>query len=213
MCRYRSEGAFLIKPSLRNYCFALLCLGGPLLGPPGLMAQKYQVDDPIPPGAKGMIEPIHGKVVDIQGLSQGVGGKAQDLNAALHDLGARTTDMEIRIELSSDVLFDFDKADLLLRAIPELEKVATILKSYPKTSCTIEGYTDRKGSDPYNQKLSERRADSVKAWLLSQGATNPMTTRGWGAAKPVAPNTLPDGRDNPEGRQKNRRVEIVVKKG
>jgi outer membrane protein OmpA-like peptidoglycan-associated protein len=177
------------------------------------MAQKYQVNDPVPAGAKGTIEPIQGKVVDIQGLSQGVAGKTQDLNAALRDLGARTTEMEIRIELSSDVLFDFDKADLLPKAIPELEKVATILRSYPNASCTIEGYTDRKGSDPYNQKLSERRADSVKNWLLSKGASNPMTTRGWGAAKPVAPNTFPDGRDNPEGRQKNRRVEIIVKKG
>jgi outer membrane protein OmpA-like peptidoglycan-associated protein len=212
MFRYRSEGDFLIKASPLSYCFALLCLGGLLLGPPGLMAQKYQVDGPIPPGATGTIEPIQGKVVGIQGLSQGVTGKAQDLNAALRDLGAKTTDMEIRIELSSDVLFDFDKADLLPKAIPEMEKVATILKSYPQASCTIEGYTDRKGSDPYNQKLSERRADSVKNWLLSKGATNPMTALGWGAAKPVAPNTLPDGRDNPDGRQKNRRVEIVVKK-
>jgi outer membrane protein OmpA-like peptidoglycan-associated protein len=177
------------------------------------MAQKYQPDDPLPPGAKGKVLPLQGKVLEIKGLSLDVAGKEQDLNAALRDLGARTTDMEIRIELSSDVLFDFDKADLLPKAIPELEKVATILKSYPKASCTIEGYTDRKGSDPYNQNLSERRADSVKNWLLAKGATNPMTTRGWGAAKPVAPNTLPDARDNPDGRQKNRRVEIVVKKG
>jgi outer membrane protein OmpA-like peptidoglycan-associated protein len=176
------------------------------------MAQKYQVDDPIPPGAKGAIEPIQGKVVDIKGLGLGVGGKVQDLNAALRDLGAKTTDMEIRIELSSDVLFDFDKADLLPKALPELTKVATVLKAYPKASCTIEGFTDRKGSDPYNQKLSERRAESVKNWLLTQGISNPMATRGWGAQKPVAPNTLPDGRDNPDGRQKNRRVEIVVKK-
>jgi len=176
------------------------------------MAQKYQPDDPLPPGAKGTVEPIQGKVVDIQGLSLGVAGKAQDLNKALRDLGAKATDFEIRIELSSDVLFDFDKAVMLPKAISELEKVATVLKSYPKASCTIEGHTDRKGSDPYNQKLSERRADAVKNWLLARGASNPMTTRGWGATKPVAPNTLPDGRDNPDGRQKNRRVEIVVQK-
>jgi len=177
------------------------------------MAQKYQADDPIPSGAKGRVEPISGKVVGIQGLSLGVAGKAQDLNAALRDLGAKSTEMEIRIELSSDVLFDFDKADLLPKALPELEKVATVLRAYPNAACTIEGHTDRKGSDPYNQKLSERRADSVKSWLVAKGVSNPMTTRGWGAAKPVAPNTLPDGRDNPDGRQKNRRVEIVVKKG
>jgi outer membrane protein OmpA-like peptidoglycan-associated protein len=64
----------------------------------------------------------------------------------------------------------------------------------------------------YNQKLSERRADAVKNWLLAHGVSSRMTIRGWGATKPVAPNTFPNGRDNPEGRQKNRRVEIVVKK-
>jgi outer membrane protein OmpA-like peptidoglycan-associated protein len=177
------------------------------------MAQKHQPDDPIPPGAKGKVLPIQGKVVDIEGLTLGVAGKAQDLNAALTDLRAKTTGTEIRIELSSDVLFDFDKADLLPKAIPELENVATVLKSYPKASCTIEGHTDNKGLKDYNQKLSERRADSVKSWLLAHGVSNPMTIRGWGATKPVVPNTSPDGRDNPEGRQKNRRVEIVVKKG
>ena len=178
-----------------------------------LVAQKYKPDDPIPPGAQGKVLAIQGKVFQIQGLALGVAGNTEDLNAALKNLGAKTTETEIRIELSSDVLFDFDKADLLPKAIPELEKVATVLKAYPNAACTVEGHTDRKGSDPYNQKLSERRADSVKKWLLARGLSNPMTTRGWGAQKPVAPNTFPDGRDNPDGRQKNRRVEIVVKKG
>jgi outer membrane protein OmpA-like peptidoglycan-associated protein len=212
MFRYRSEGGFLLRPSPRGFSFALLYLWGLVIGPQWLIAQKYQPDDPIPPGAQGKVLPIQGKVVEIKGLSLGVAGKVQDLDAALRDLGAKTTETEIRIELSSDVLFDFDKADLLPKAIPELEKVATVLKSYPKASCTIEGHTDKKGSEEYNQKLSERRADSVKKWLLAKGLSNPMTIRGWGAKKPVAPNTLPNGRDNPDGRQKNRRVEIVVKK-
>ncbi len=178
-----------------------------------LIAQKYKPEDPIPPGAQGKILPLQGKVVEIKGLTLGVAGKAQDLNVALMDLRAKTTETEIRIELSSDVLFDFDKADLLPKAIPELEKVTTVLKSYPKASCTIEGHTDNIGLKEYNQKLSERRADSVKNWLLAHGVSNPMAIRGWGATKPVAPNTSPDGRDNPEGRQNNRRVEIIVKKG
>jgi outer membrane protein OmpA-like peptidoglycan-associated protein len=116
------------------------------------------------------------------------------------------------VELSSDVSFDFDKADLLPKAIPELEKVATALKSYPNAPCSVEGHTDNKGLKDYNQKLSERRADSVKAWLLAHGVSSSMTIRGWGATKPVARNAFPDGRDDPDGRQKNRRVEIVVKK-
>jgi len=183
-----------------------------LLGAQTVRAQKYKPDDPIPPGAQGKVLPVQGKVVEIKGLAVGVAGKAQDLNAALKDLGAKTTETEIRIELSSDVLFDFDKADLLPKAIPELEKVATVLKSYPNASCSIEGHTDNKGLKDYNQKLSERRAASVKGWLVAHGVSSLMTTQGWGAAKPVAPNSFSDGRDDPEGRQKNRRVEIVVKK-
>lgn len=75
-------------------------------------------------------------------------------------------------------------------------------------------HTDGKGSDAYNQKLSERRADSVRQWLgQKEGlAQVKMTTQGFGAARPVAPNTNKDGSDNPEGRQKNRRVEIVLAK-
>jgi outer membrane protein OmpA-like peptidoglycan-associated protein len=192
--------------------FATFCILGVFLASQILFAQKYKEEDPIPPGAQGKVLPLQGKVVEIKGVSLGVSGKAQDLNAALKDLGAKTTETEIRIELSSDVLFDFDKADLLPKAIPQLEKVATVLKSYPNASCSIEGHTDNKGLQDYNQKLSERRADSVKNWLLAHGVSSPMTIRGWGAAKPVAPNALPNGRDNPEGRQKNRRVEIVVKK-
>jgi len=207
------RGATLTRPSARVYSSALLCLLGVLLGSHIVSAQKYKPEDPIPPGAQGKVLPLQGKVVEIKGVSLGVAGKAQDLNAALKDLGAKTTETEIRIELSSDVLFDFDKADLLPKATPELEKVSTVLKSYPSASCSIEGHTDNKGLKDYNQKLSERRADAVKNWLLAHGVSNRMAIRGWGATKPVAPNTLPNGRDNPGGRQKNRRVEIVVNKG
>ena len=213
MFLYRSKGGVLTRPSARGHSCSLLCLLGLALGPQVLVAQKYKPDDPIPPGAQGKVLPVQGKVVEVKGLTLGVVGKAEDLNAALKDLGAKTTETEIRIELSSDVLFDFDKADLLPKAIPELEKVTTVLKSYPKASCSIEGHTDNKGLKDYNQKLSERRADAVKNWLLAHGVSNRMAIRGWGATKPVAPNTLPNGRDNPEGRQKNRRVEIVVNKG
>jgi outer membrane protein OmpA-like peptidoglycan-associated protein len=202
----------LISPIAPGRVSAFLGLLGVALWAPILLAQKYQPDDPIPPGAQGKVQSIQGTVVAIKGLSVAVAGNVQDLNAALKDLGAKTTETEIRIELASDVLFDFDKADLLPKAIPELEKVATVLKSYPNAACSIEGHTDNKGLKDYNQKLSERRADSVKAWLLAHGVWSSMTIRGWGATKPVARNAFPDGRDDPDGRQKNRRVEIVVKK-
>jgi outer membrane protein OmpA-like peptidoglycan-associated protein len=76
----------------------------------------------------------------------------------------------------------------------------------------VEGHTDAKGSDEYNQALSERRAASVRTWFV-QAAKLPaksVTAVGFGERQPVADNEKPDGSDDPEGRQKNRRVEVVV---
>ncbi len=174
--------------------------------------QNYQPGDPIPPGATAKILPISGKITEIKGLALAVAGKSAGLAAVLKDLGAKVTEQEIRIELSADVLFDFDKATLRSEAGPALEKVAAVLKGYAAATTVIEGHTDSLGNDSYNQGLSERRAVSVKSWLSAHGVGNPMTTRGWGKKNSVAPNTKPDGSDNPEGRQKNRRVEITVKK-
>ena len=176
------------------------------------LAEKYKETDPIPPGATGKVLSLHGKVTDLKGMSSAVAGKVDALNAALKDLGARATDMEIQIELSSDVLFDFDKSDLRPVAVPSLLKVVTVMQSYPAYVCTIDGHTDGKGGKEYNQKLSERRANSVKTWLVGHGASNQMITHGFGDTKPVAPNIKPNGSDDPEGRQKNRRVEITLRK-
>lgn len=200
---------------MRSRGVRALLLTALLLAPPArLGAQKYAIDGPLPPDAKGMVLPISGETRAIIGLSSAVAGRVDPLAAALKDLGATTTDTEIRIEMSADVLFDFDKADLKTEAVPSLGKVATVLKSYPQAEVTVEGHTDAKGSDAYNQKLSERRAEAVRRWLVGeQGLTNAtFVVRGFGATKPVAPNRKPDGSDDPEGRQKNRRVEIVVKK-
>jgi outer membrane protein OmpA-like peptidoglycan-associated protein len=129
-------------------------------------------------------------------------------------LEVRETPTEVRIELPGDVLFDFDKWDIRPDAEPTLRQVAEIIQRYPRAKVAIAGYTDAKGAETYNQQLSKQRAASVKAWLVRQGGIDGkwMTTKGWGEAKPVAPNTHPDGSDNPEGRQKNRRVELTVKK-
>jgi outer membrane protein OmpA-like peptidoglycan-associated protein len=124
------------------------------------------------------------------------------------------TPQEIKINLQGDVLFDFDKADLKPASEPSLEKVVTVLKAYPTAQVQIDGHTDGKGNASYNQGLSERRAASVAKWLGAHSGLNAanLHTKGWGATKPVAPNAKPDGSDNPEGRQKNRRVEITVRK-
>jgi len=194
----------------------ILLICAPLLAPVCFQraaeAQKYNLNDPIPPGATGKVLPLQGKVTDLKGVGSSVSGKVEALSAALKDLGARATDTEIQIELSSDVLFDFDKSDLRAVAIPSLLKVVTVMQSYPAYLCTIGGHTDGKGGKEYNQKLSERRANSVKTWLTGHGAPNQMNTQGFGDTKPMAPNTKPDGSDDPDGRQKNRRVEITLKK-
>ncbi len=174
---------------------------------------KYKPDDPVPAGATAKVLTLSGKVLELRGLASGVAGKVSPLEAALKDLGAKVTEMEIHIELSADVLFDFDKAELRAEAAPALEKVVAVFGAYPAAVGNIDGHTDSKGDDRYNQELSERRAASVRTWLLGHGARNSMTTRGWGETKPAVPNTKPGGGDDPDGRQKNRRVEITLKKG
>jgi outer membrane protein OmpA-like peptidoglycan-associated protein len=155
----------------------------------------------------GKVLEIQGQVLDIVGLTRGVEG-------SLEDLGAKVVGQEIVIELSADVLFDFDKAELKPAAVESLTKVADVLKGMPTAPATVDGHTDGKGAPDYNQKLSERRASAVRDWLVKQGGvpTARLTARGFGMSRPIVPNTKQDGTDDPEGRQKNRRVEIRVKK-
>jgi outer membrane protein OmpA-like peptidoglycan-associated protein len=148
----------------------------------------------------------HAKVLDIVGLTSGIQG-------VLKDLGAKVTEHEVKIELDADVLFDFDKSDLRSEAADSLREVGEVAKSYGASPVLIEGHTDSKGTHAYNMKLSENRAVSVKNWLVQNAGVSAshITTRGFGETKPVAPNTNPNGTDNPSGRQKNRRVEITIR--
>ena len=116
-----------------------------------------------------------------------------------------------RFSVGADALFEFDKADLTPDAAETLNALLPLLAKAGKHPATIEGHTDAKGSDSYNQALSEKRAQTVKDWLVAQGALPATTpTQGWGKRRPVAPNSKPDGSDDPAGRQKNRRVEVVL---
>jgi outer membrane protein OmpA-like peptidoglycan-associated protein len=137
-----------------------------------------------------------------------------DLGGKIQDLQVKQTETEVHIDLAADVLFDFDKDTLKPVAQETLQKAAAIIREQTKGEVRIDGHTDAKGDDRYNLKLSERRAASVKNWLEQNGnlGARRMSTRGFGEQKAVAPNNKPDGSDDPEGRQKNRRVEITVKK-
>ncbi|RTQ49634.1 OmpA family protein [Hymenobacter gummosus] len=139
-------------------------------------------------------------------------GVVSDLSGAASDLGAKMTDMGLVINFDADVLFDFDKADTKHEAAPTLGKLAEVVKQYTKSRVVITGYTDAKGDDQYNLDLSRRRAQAIADWLKTNGGSNPGQTQvqGRGEADPVAPNTKPDGSDNPEGRRQNRRVEVVI---
>jgi outer membrane protein OmpA-like peptidoglycan-associated protein len=140
--------------------------------------------------------------------------KVEDIGGKVVDLQMKETDTEIRIEIAADVLFDFDKADIRKDARGALKQVGDIVREKAKGTVRIEGHTDSKGSDAYNQKLSERRASSVRDWLVKNEGLKKVkfTTTGFGAKKPAVPNAKPDGADDPEGRQKNRRVELVIGK-
>ena len=160
-----------------------------------------------------MVE-IDFRMVEILGVIRGIEAKSEKIESALKDLSAKETETEVQIELSGDVLFDFDKWDIRPEAEEALKNVAEVINAIESPKVKISGHTDSKGAADYNQQLSEKRAESVKKWLIENTEVDPeiIEISGYGESKPVEPNTNPDGSDNPEGRQKNRRVEIVVKK-
>ncbi len=132
---------------------------------------------------------------------------------AMTDLAAKQSAQGIVVVLPENILFDFDKYNLRPNAAPTLAKLALLLKNYPQAPVAINGYTDSMGGDAYNQTLSENRAKSVKTYLVEQLdiPANRLQTKGFGKANPVAANSNPDGSDNAQGRQKNRRVEVIIR--
>jgi outer membrane protein OmpA-like peptidoglycan-associated protein len=121
-----------------------------------------------------------------------------------------TTRCEQRLRVGSEVLFDFDRSALRPDALPAIEYVARTIQEKNKPT-VVEGHTDSIGTDAYNMRLSDQRAATVKA-EIGRRLTGPVAIEayGYGKSKPIADNQNPDGTDNPEGRQRNRRVEIVI---
>jgi outer membrane protein OmpA-like peptidoglycan-associated protein len=125
----------------------------------------------------------------------------QQLNAVLQ---TQDTARGLIVNMS-DVLFDVGSSELKPATREKLAKISGILLAHPGLMLQIEGYTDSTGSDALNMELSGMRADGVRDYLAQQGVpASSMTAQGFGKAQPVASN------DTPEGRQKNRRVELVV---
>ena len=127
----------------------------------------------------------------------------QALRQAMADSEAATIKREqdvLTATFKSGVMFDFDSAVLKPGGQAEIARVATVLNNYPQTRIRVEGHTDTKGSEEYNQKLSERRANSVKNALIQDGVNSQrITTIGYGESQPISSDDAV-----------NRRVNIVI---
>lgn len=152
--------------------------------------------------------------------TQDISLSIQDLDFNRYDISSTVVDLytvqqtpdTVVISLSADVFFDFDRSTLKPIAVNSLEHVVKRISELPNGKVRIEGHTDAKGSKEYNKQLSLKRASSVRDWLVSEGgiANREFIIFGLGESRPVAPNLTEDGDDDPVGRQKNRRVEIVI---
>ena len=137
-------------------------------------------------------------------MSVATKAEAEDLKRQMTELEAKATDRGMVMTLG-DVLFATGKSDLKPGAMERLNKLAAFMLKYPDRAVVIEGHTDSTGSAALNMTLSQQRADSVKAYLISQSVpAGSVTAIGKGKDTPVADN------GSASGRQQNRRVEIII---
>lgn len=145
------------------------------------------------------INVLPGAVVTTDGTSDGLKNVKSEFKDAVQ------TSEGIKFTLSADLLFPTNSSYLTEKAKVELDKLAKVLKQQSTKKIRIDGYTDATGTENYNVWLSEKRASSVKRYLEDAGiASSRMVTKGYGPSNPVGNNKTP------EGRQKNRRVEVLI---
>lgn len=138
-------------------------------------------------------------------IGQQMDKQAREIENEIPDADVERVGEGIQITFDSGILFDFDSSQLRPTARQNLSELAASLQKYPNTDVLIVGHTDSRGSDSYNQSLSERRASSAATYLIQQGVPRSrITTLGKGEREPVASN------DSDYGRQQNRRVEIAI---
>jgi outer membrane protein OmpA-like peptidoglycan-associated protein len=184
--------------------------------------------DPEPPGAQALAESVVGRDFNVDKITRlrmhittlvdrrtGITGFASaiqpdevPLEDRLDALGAKITDTEITIRLSGSILFDFDSDAIRPDAQRSLAEILEVVEAYAGRPVRVEGHTDSIASESYNQKLSERRAQAVADWLAAHDIEpSRLKVVGWGESEPVADNSTA------EGRQQNRRVELIIEKG
>lgn len=131
--------------------------------------------------------------------------QAEEIKKTVPDAKVERVGEGIVVEFSSNVLFAYDKSNLSDDAKINLNKLVTVLNSYPDTDIEVQGHTDSKGSESYNQNLSEQRAGIVSGYLYNHGiANNRIRTKGFGENMPKYDNNTADGRTQ------NRRVEFLI---
>ncbi len=160
---------------------------------------------------KATVLGLKGLPSDLDGAVSGLSATVDGLAAQHTGLSVRQDEKSVRVSMTGDILFDFDRADIQSAAEPTLTDIARLISSIPAGTVTVEGHTDSKGSAQYNRDLSRRRASAVANWLATHGADKArLSVKALGDTRPVAPNTLDNGADNPDGRALNRRVEFVL---
>ncbi len=153
---------------------------------------------------------------DLESRVREVEPRVLDVTPRILEVEARIVDIVVpsgpntEIPIAADVLFAFGSAELTTEAREQLAGVVDRIRAARASRVVIEGHTDAVGDDSTNQRLSERRAEAVRAHLAGQIPGLAVEAGGFGETRPVAPNELPDGSDNPSGRQQNRRVTVVL---
>ncbi len=131
--------------------------------------------------------------------------QAEEIEKTVPDAKVERVGEGIVVEFSSAVLFGFDQAALSAEAMANLDKLVTVLNTYPDTNIEVQGHTDSKGTEAYNQTLSERRSKAVSDYILTRGIkTERVTPKGFGETLPEYDN------ETEEGRAQNRRVEFLI---
>jgi outer membrane protein OmpA-like peptidoglycan-associated protein len=131
--------------------------------------------------------------------------QAEEIKKTVPDAKVERVGEGIIVEFNSKVLFGFDKSLISYGAKENLDKLYTVLQSYPDTDIELQGHTDSKGSESYNQTLSEKRASTVSGYLNSKGITaSRLTIKGFGETAPKY------GNETADGRSENRRVEFLI---
>lgn len=179
--------------------------------PPAVVAASPSGERP-PPGPVSVEVFTERSRVEVAGSTVGPSSVEVRIAEILTELDATQTPEGSLVTLPEGVLFDFDSAELKPEASATLDRLAEAIVLAAERRVTIRGHTDARGTDAYNADLSTRRANAVRDYLVARHSVDParLDAVGFGETQPIAPNEAPDGSDDPAGRERNRRVEVIL---